>query len=84
MTTKNKSIWIQCECGAEGVNIEKDESDGDIYIALWQHGQQPLPIRHKLHWIRSILEGRPFRDQIVIDQARLQNIIDALKELRDC
>ena len=83
MTNKNKSVWIQCECGAEGLQIEKDESDSDIYIALWQQGQQPLSIMHKLHWIRSILEGRPFRDQIVIDQERLQNVIDALEELKD-
>ena len=83
MSNKNKSFWIGCECGTEGLQIEKDDSDDDIYIALWQYGQQPMSIMHKLHWIRSILEGRPFRDQIVIDQARLQNVINALEELKD-
>lgn len=78
----NKSFWIECECGAHGLKIEKDEYDSDIYIALWQYGQQPIPIEHKLRWIWSIIKGRPFRDQIVIDRARLQNVIDALTEMR--
>ena len=83
MINKNKRFWIPCSCGAHGMQIEKDESDSDVYIALWQHGQQPMSIMHKLRWMWSIIEGRPFRDQIVIDQERLQNIIDALTEMKE-
>lgn len=83
MSSKNKTFWIPCVCGAEGLQIEKDESDSDIYIALWHYGQQPMSIAHKLRWIWSIVNGRPFRDQIVIDQDQLQRIIDALSEMRD-
>lgn len=83
MTTKNKRFWIPCCCGSEGLQIEKDESDSDIYIALWHFGQQPMSVEHKLRWIWSIINGRPFRDQIVIDQERLQDVVDALRGMRD-
>lgn len=78
----HKELWIQCECGAGGLHIENDEYDDDIYIALWHYGQYTMSIGHKLRWIWQIINGRPFRDQIVIDQSRLQKIIDALQEMK--
>lgn len=76
-------LWIQCECSMDGLLIEKDDYDGDIYIALWQCGQQPMSIEHKLRWIYSIICGRPFRDQIVIGQENLQKVIDGLTEMQE-
>lgn len=81
-TNRGKEYWIPCECGCEGLHIEKDAVDGDIYFALWLYGYQTLSIRHKLSWIWSIIKGRPFHDLIVVDPSRVQDIIDVLEEMK--
>lgn len=75
-------FWIPCECGSEGLRIEKDDYDGDVYLALWHYGSQDMSIAHKLRWIWRIIKNKPFRDHIVIDESRLPEIIVALEGMK--
>lgn len=80
----NRNVYKQLTTiGMDGLLIEKDAYDGDIYVALWQFGQQPMSIEHKLRWIWSIIKGRPFRDQIVIDPTEVQYLIDGLEDMKE-
>ncbi len=78
----NKEYFIKCKCGTEGLHIEKDELDGDVYFSLWYFSQFDLSWRHKLNWIWHILKGRPYHDTVVIDPARLPDIIKILEVLK--
>lgn len=80
---EKREFWIPCVCGSEGLHIEKDEHDGDVYIALWVHGPQSMSIMHKLRWIWRIIQGKPWADHIVVDNSQLQDIIDALGDMKD-
>ncbi|MHA1290009.1 MAG: hypothetical protein ACTSPB_21720 [Candidatus Thorarchaeota archaeon] len=80
---EKREFWIQCVCGSEGLHIEKDEYDGDVYIAMWVYGQQNMSIMHKLHWIWRIIQGKPWADHIVVDNLQLQVIIDGLENMKD-
>ena len=80
---KKREYWTPCECGSEGLHIEKDEHDGDIYIAFWVYGQQNMSIIHKLRWIWRIIQGRPWADHIIISNKRIYGVIDALENMKD-
>ena len=82
MVNRSKEYFIKCECGTEGLHIEKDSSDEDIYFSLWHFSQFNLSWRNKLHWIWYILNGKPYHDTIVIAPERLPEIIQILEELK--
>jgi len=76
-------LWILCECGCEGLHIEKDDECGDVYLAIFQFGQHPMSIENKIRWIWRIICGRPFNDQIVVGQQNLQVVIDGLESMKE-
>ena len=82
MTNRGKEHWIPCVCGAEGMHIEQDTCDGDVYFAMWHYGHQDMSIMHRLWWIWSIIKGRPFHDQLIIDGGSIQSMIDVLEEMK--
>lgn len=80
---RGKEYFIRCECGAEGLHIEKDPHDGDIYFSLWFCGYQDFDIRQKLRWIWNIIKGKPYQDLIIVDPSRIQEVIDVLEEFKE-
>ncbi len=79
---RGKEYWIKCECGSEGLHIEKDACDGDVYFSLWYYGCQNLGWKEKLKWIWYILKGKPYHDTIVVSPERIPEIIQVLEEMK--
>ncbi len=79
---RGKEHFIKCECGAEGLHIEKDACDGDVYFSLWHFGPDDLSWRDKLHWIWHIIKGKPYHDMIAVGPERLPEIIEILEGFR--
>ena len=79
----NKEAFIKCECGSEGLHIEKEECDGDIYLSLWYYGNQNLSCMHKLEWIWNVIKGKPYSDCVIIHNESLSELIKILKEFKD-
>ncbi len=78
----SQEYFIKCECGTEGLHIEKDQNDGDVYFSLWYFNGFELSWRNKMHWIWHILKGKPYHDTVVIYPKRIPEIINILEGLK--
>lgn len=72
--------FIQCECGAEGLGIERDLDE--IFISFWFNGYWDLGIRSKIRWIWRIATGHPSPACIIIKRSRAQELIDVLEKMK--
>lgn len=77
--SKIKKEFIECACGSEGLNLEKDE-DGLLNIAIFTSGYNG-----KSNWIYKlkhiwfiIKNGHPYKDFIVLDKKGIQRLKDFL------
>lgn len=82
MLKKDEEYFIKCECGCEGLHISKDSFDECVYFSLWYYGYPHFSIKHKLRWIWNIVEGKPYSDLIIVEQSRIQEIIDVLEKMK--
>lgn len=80
---RGEEYWVKCECGTEGLHIEKDVSDYVVYFSLWYFSRFNLSWKNKLHWIWHILKGRPYHDTIIIRSSRLHEIISILEKMKE-
>ena len=79
----DKEYFIKCECGTEGLHISNDSFDKEVYFSLWYCGYPHFDVKHKLRWIWNIIKGKPYPDLIIVEQSRIQNIIDVLEEMKE-
>lgn len=83
MKTKNK--YIQCSCGGELISLEK--WDGGIYLSIWERGYRDnnkLTFFERLLWCWKIIKsGRAFGDCIILDDNKVDELIESLEELKN-
>lgn len=79
---RGKEYFIKCECGTEGLHIDKDEYDGFVYFSLWHFDLSELTWLNKLRWIWYVIKGKPYHDTVVVAPERIQGIIDILESMK--
>jgi len=80
---KNKlEYFIECQCHSEGLRIEQDDEDKDVYLSLWYYGHQNLTWKNKLRWIWSIIKGKPYPDSISVKPELISEIINILEKMK--
>lgn len=76
---------IKCQCNSEGIVLENDPDDGDIYMAMWNLGQKIKPslwIRITYAW-EYLKTGKFHNDQMVLNADTARELGDALYEAAD-
>jgi len=82
----NKPItkYICCSCGSEILVLDK--WDEDICLSIWDDGyscDNRLSIWQRMRWCWQIItKGKPFTDQIVLDENKIEDIMVAMEELK--
>lgn len=79
----NKKVWIDCECGSEGIMLLKD--DGMVELSFFQYGHVgKLSWRQRLHFCWRILwRGTPYTDMVILSKEEVEKLQTTLKELTD-
>ena len=70
-----------CECGSEGLVIEPDEEDKQIYVSLYDRMYQTASksIFERLRWCWHVLRtGEPWTDSIILDYETANRLADSL------
>lgn len=78
----SEEFFIKCECGTEGLYIEKDDEYNEICMAMWHTGKDYLSFAEKLRWIWNILKNKPYSDHFIISTSRVQELIDTLEHMK--
>ena len=77
-----EEFFVRCACGADGANFVQDDETGEVYLAIWYYNRTDMSISHKLRWIKKIIQGKPYVDEVVIGVGWLPLIIDKLGAMR--
>ena len=79
--TKNRSIFIKCECHAEGLSVDYDSEDNCYYFSYWRWGLSnstlPWPARFRSCW-HVLTKGKAFNDEIILKQEGVDRLVDFL------
>ena len=82
-----KQKYIKCSCGSEGLFLIKFADEDEIYLSVWQMGycqNNKLRLWDKIRYIWQIVKtGKPFHDQLVLDKAACDEIVQFIKTLND-
>lgn len=82
-----KTKYIKCSCGSELLSLEKFDDDQYVYFSIWERGfndNNKLTFFERLRWCWKILKsGRPFTDSIVFDGEGMDDIVEAIKDLKN-
>jgi len=72
-----------CSCGCEGLAVEYEKEQDEIYISMWYYGlRSPLSFRERLRYCWQILRyGKPYADMVVFDKETTQAFVAGLEEL---
>ena len=66
---KDKSIFIKCECQAEGLGVDYFADDSHYYFSYWKQGlsNKKLSWRAKIRYCWQVLRrGKAFEDEIIL------------------
>jgi hypothetical protein len=80
-SSKDKSIFIKCECHGEGMGVDYDAEDGYYYFSYWKYGisNESLSWRDRLRYCWHVLtKGKAFNDEVVLTQESADKLIDFL------
>lgn len=78
----DKSIFVKCQCYSEGMSIDYDAQDDQYYFAYWKQGMtnQALGWKEKIRHCWNIIKtGKPFNDEVIINQEDANKLSDFLK-----
>ena len=82
---KPTTKYIRCSCGSEILVLDK--WDDEICLSIWDNGyscDNRLSIRQRIRWCWQIIrKGKPFTDQMVLDTEKIDEIMVAMKELKN-
>lgn len=67
------AFFIRCDCGAEGLYVEKDEDE--FLISLFYCSSYKISIKHKLKWIWQIIKGKPYSDCVILNEDRMNDFL---------
>lgn len=73
-------IFIRCNCGSEGLYIEKDEEYDEVFVSLFYCSPYNISIKHKLNWIWQIIKGKPYADCVILDFTEAKEFIKKLEQ----
>jgi len=79
-----KSIFIECDCYAEGIKLSYEKEDKQLYISLYQRGFSPRTktFKEKLRWIwRIITKDVPYDDEVILNLKKVQKIKSFLNSI---
>jgi hypothetical protein len=75
-------IFIECECGTEMIQLERDQYEGtqDIYMSFFRYGHNgnfPWKLRLQYIW-QIIIKGHPYSDSIILNKQEQNELIKFL------
>ena len=79
---KRKGEFFLCSCKGEGLWIEHDEEWG-TEIALFERSPFSRSWRNRLRLAWAALKGKPYGDQVILDDATLANVVDLLVDIQN-
>ena len=80
----DKSTFIKCSCGGEGMGVDYDAEDNLYYFSYWSYGlsNKPLSWKERLRHCWNVLsKGKAFNDQLILTK---QEVIKLDNFLLDC
>lgn len=81
-----KTKYIKCSCAGELISLEKWD-DHLICLSLWERGfknNNKLTFGERIRWCWEILRtGKPFTDSVLLGKEGIDDMVDALKELKN-
>ena len=82
---KDKSLFIKCSCGAEGMGVDYDGSDDLYYFSFWNCGlsNRPLDFKQKLRYCWNVFrKGRAFHDELVLLTEDVNKLVNFLRTVK--
>ena len=76
-TMTDKSIFIKCGCGGEGMGVDYDAEDKLYYFSYWSCGlsNKPLSWREKIRYCWNVLsKGKAFNDEIILNKEQINKL----------
>jgi len=75
-------IFIECECGTEIVQLERDQDEGtkNIYMSFYRYGHSsysPWKLRFQYIW-QIIRKGHPYSDCVILNEKEQSKLIEFL------
>jgi len=74
--------FIVCSCSTEGLYIVKYKNEQELYFSIFNRGLNPkkMSFLTKLRYIYNLLKtGKPFNDEMILDQNSIKKLIVVLK-----
>lgn len=79
--TENKSIYVDCSCGAEVLKIEYDEEIDSYYFGVFHmNGERSWKNKWKQIW-HIIRYGEPYSDNMVLRSKDTDAIIEFIDQI---
>ena len=78
--------FVVCSCATEGLYIVKYKGESEVYFSIFSHGINPkrMFLKNIIRYIWKLLKtGKPFEDELVLDQKSIKKIIAVLKRAVD-
>ncbi|MGI9357979.1 MAG: hypothetical protein ACR2ON_01090 [Paracoccaceae bacterium] len=77
--TSEDSVFIKCECQAEGLGVDFEKEERLFYLSFWSQGlsNRKLSLKDRLRYsFRCLFKGVAFNDQLIlsIDNAKHLNM----------
>lgn len=80
---EDRSIFIKCECHAEGLGVDYDKADDYYYFSYWKCGLSNgrLTWKERLRYCWEVVtKGKAFNDEIMLNQSSVDELINFLLE----
>ena len=74
--------FFKCDCGSEGLWIERDDGFG-TEISLFKSDPQNRSFMNRLSLAWQCMKGEPYSDMIILDDKKIADIIDYLVEVQN-
>lgn len=76
----NKSIFIKCSCGSEGILVSSPDYDGYTDLAFFRQCPTDRSWKNRIKLALACLKGKPYGDQVLLDRAAVRQLEDFLFE----
>ena len=73
----DKSIFIKCSCGGEGMGVDYDAEDKLYYFSYWSYGlsNKRLSWRERIRYCWNVLsKGKAFNDEIILNKEGINKL----------
>lgn len=82
----SNEIFIQCECGTEGMMINHDPEYSQYYFSYWKYGSDPRG--HSLwgrikYAVGVIIKGKIWADEVILGPKEAKELVEFINKTMD-